>query len=95
VTFSGPVSLPGVTLGSGTYVFALVSPSSNTDLIRVTNKARNQLYYLGFTQLISRPAGLKPSEEISLGETAGGVPPPIKAWFPGGDSNGHQFIYSR
>jgi hypothetical protein len=45
VTFSGPVSLPGVTLGTGTYTFELVDSDVTRDLVRVRNKDRSQVYF--------------------------------------------------
>jgi hypothetical protein len=37
LTFSGPVALPGATLGAGTYVFEVANPSTSGDVIRVSD----------------------------------------------------------
>jgi hypothetical protein len=94
VTFNSPVSLPGVTLGAGTYAFELADPASNQDLVVVRNKQRDRLYYVGHTLEIPRPAGLQPQDQIILGESRVNVPPPIKAWFPAGYTYGRAFQYS-
>ena len=94
VTFSRPVSLPGVTLGNGTYVFELAAPETNLDAVRVFNRDRTQVFYTGFTEHVRRPAGMPPDRVITLRETAAGVPVPIDAWYPLGEAAGHRFIYS-
>ena len=38
MTFSRPVSLPGVTLGSGTYIFEFANPRSGSDVLRVVSR---------------------------------------------------------
>ena len=93
LTFSGPVSLPGVTLEAGTYLFELASSVMNHDIVRVTNKERTVVHFTGFTEQVSRPTGLPAGHRISLGEAQAGAAPPITAWFPHGDSVGHRFIY--
>jgi hypothetical protein len=96
VTFSGPVALPGVTLGPGTYIFEVAKLMGASDLILVRNKKANtQKCFIGFTKRIDRPAGLRPDQSVVLGEAPRGVAPPILAWFPFGDSTGHEFIYKR
>ena len=93
LTFSGPVSLPGVTLEAGTYRFELASSVMNHDIVRVTNKERTVVHFTAFTEQVSRPAGLPAGHQISLGEAQAGAAPPITAWFPAGDSVGYRFIY--
>src|SRR3979409_463206 len=66
LTFSGPVSLPGVSLGTGTYAFELVD--SNMDLVRVRNKDRTQVFYTGFTNRIEQPAGRQVHRPVVFGE---------------------------
>ena len=93
LTFSGPVCLPGVTLEAGTYLFELASSVMDHDIVRVTNKERTVVHFTGFTEQVSRPAGLPAGHRISFGEAQAGAAPPITAWFPTGDSVGHRFIY--
>ena len=93
VTFSGPVSLPGVTLGTGTYIFELTDPFNNVDVVTVLDRSRSRVYYTGFTQQIARPAGAV--QPVSLGEASPGAAPKIIAWYPDGDSMGHRFVYPK
>ena len=93
VTFSGPVSLPGVTLGTGTYIFELTNPLNSLDVVTVLDGARSRVYYTGFTQAIARPAGAV--QLVSLGEASVGSAAKIVAWFPEGDGMGHKFVYPK
>ena len=52
LTFKRPVSLPGVTLEPGTYVFELANPESGSNVVRVRAKQDyRQVYYAGFTNM--------------------------------------------
>jgi hypothetical protein len=90
LTFSGAVSLPGVILPAGTYVFEVVSSSG--DVVRVSSK-RGRHYFMGFTQRIERPLGRRDVPLATFGESPAGMPPTIAAWYPIGSSLGHRFIY--
>ena len=91
VTFSSPVSLPGVTLGSGTYVFERTGVAQ--DLVRVTNKDNHIVYLTAFTKEVPRPRDMKLDTSIVLGESPLGVARPIKVWFPESSLTGREFIY--
>jgi hypothetical protein len=91
ITFSAPVSLPGVTLASGTYVFERTGVSQ--DLVRVTNKDTQIVYLTAFTNEVSRPRGMRLDTGIVLGESPSGTPRPIKVWFPEHSRTGREFIY--
>lgn len=94
LTFSGAVSLPGVTLAAGTYVFEIANPESSSNIVRVRSKADSRhVYFMAFTYRIDRPATLGAERQIVLGEASAGKAPPILAWFPAGTSTGQQFIY--
>ena len=90
LTFSGPVALPGVALGPGTYIFS--RPAGN--VLRVTD-ARRQPYAMLSTAAASRTS---PSHqyEVILGEPlTDGSPRRIEAWFAPGESNGQQLMYPK
>ena len=91
LTFSGPVSLPGVTLARGTYSFLVIE--SHPDLVRVQSRDGSATYFTGFTRLVNRPAGMRRDRLVRLAETPRGVPPRVEAWYPMGESTGRQFIY--
>ena len=93
LTFSGPVALPGVTLPAGTYTFRTPS-DSDRNVVQVMNRAQTKSYYMGITRAVSRPrAGTEML--VTIGEAPARQAPPIQAWFPLGDFQGHGFIYER
>jgi hypothetical protein len=93
VTFTRPVNLPGVALGSGTYIFELADPIAAWDLVRVSSGDRRVVYFTAFTKIVDRPRGMSPNQPISFAEAAPAAAPSIKAWWPAGESTGRQFIY--
>jgi hypothetical protein len=95
LTFSGPVSLPGVTLNRGTYTFEVANSEASADIIRVRNRTTNVVMFLGFTHRVERPKGTSDNRSIVFGEAPRGSAPPIAEWYPGGEATGHQFIYAQ
>ena len=57
LTFSHPLSLPGVTLGSGTYIFEIANPSSGADIVRVMSRDRSIAYFMAFTAVGGQTIG--------------------------------------
>jgi hypothetical protein len=92
ITFSGPVSLPGVALGTGTYIFELSNPSNRLDLVTVMDRSRSHVYFTGFTRSIARSPGS--AQPVALGEAPLGGSPRVIAWYPQDDAMGHQFVYA-
>jgi len=92
VTFNRPVSLPGVTLGSGTYIFEAPDSEYDHDLVRVLSRDRTTVFLTTFTRPVERAAGMKRDQPISFGEPSREGALPITIWWPQ-DSPGHQFIY--
>lgn len=95
LTFSAPVSLPGVTLSRGTYTFEVANPEASADIVRVRNRATDAVVFLGFTYRVERPKGKADNRSIVFGEAPRGIAPPILEWYPGGDVTGHQFRYGK
>ena len=93
LTFSKPVSLPGVSLGSGTYVFELLDHSGH-NVVRVLSRDGKINYFTGLTYPVTRPEGLKRDQVVSFGEAAANMPQPIAIWWPEA-MPGRQFIYSK
>jgi hypothetical protein len=92
LTFRTAVTLPGVTLPAGSYVFERALPNT-MNLIRVTNAAGSQVYFMAFTEVVDRPVSLRPNQLVTFGEARLGRPTPIEAWYPLGEPKGHRFIY--
>jgi hypothetical protein len=94
ITFSGPVSLPGVVLPAGSYTFEIANPNSSLMVVRVTRRDTGRVYFAGFTRMVPRPVDLPENQRISLGEAAQrGAAVPIAVWYPTGQPLGHRFIY--
>jgi len=93
LTFNKPVSLPGVSLRAGTYIFEIADPLGAWEAVRVSSADRRVVYLAAFTNVVDRPAGLSPRQPISFGEAPPDQPPPIAIWWPEGESTGRQFIY--
>ena len=93
LTFSRPVSLPGVALSSGTYTFQIANPDTSGDIVRVSSRDGSRVYFMGFTKAINRPNAMSRDQSVSIGEAAAGVAPPVTAWWPLNESTGRQFVY--
>ena len=92
LTINGPFSVPGVDLPAGTYIFELANPVIDVSIVRVMSRDRSTVYFMGFTNLVRRPAGLG-DRLVSFGERRAGAPLPIAVWYPSGDSRGREFVY--
>lgn len=64
------------------------------DVVRVTSRDGSQVYLTAFTRIVPRPKGLRTDRQVSFSEVPRGVTPPVTAWYPIGESIGHQFIFS-
>ena len=79
-TFSGPVTLPGVTLPAGRYLFRLADATTSRRVINVlTADGRDSLAML--TSIPSRLSKAPSEPEVRFMETSADVPPPIKTWW--------------
>ena len=93
-TFSGPVTLPGVTLPAGQYLFRLADPNSSSKVVQVLNADGTKPYGLFFTIPAERlePAS---SPEVRFMETASGTPAAIRTWWYPGERRGYEFIFPK
>lgn len=80
VTFSAPVSLPGVTLPAGSYLFKLADSQVNRNIVQVFDKDRSKV----FATIIAIPAERnEPADEtvITFNEAPAASAPAIRYWF--------------
>src|SRR5688572_23561778 len=93
-TFSGPVSMPGVTLPAGKYLFRLANPDSGRNVVQVLNADGTTPYGMFFSLPAERfePAS---TPEVRFMETAAGMPAAIKTWWYPGERSGYEFIYPK
>jgi hypothetical protein len=92
LTFSKPVSLPGVTLPAGSYTFDVASPTA-LDVVVVRSADGRKTLYMGFTQTVTRPRNMSKDAPIAFGEAPANAARPISTWYEIGNSTGHQFLY--
>ena len=93
-TFTTPVTLPGVTLPAGRYLFRLADPNSSRKVISVLSadgKTPLAMLHTIPNQLMKAPQ----DPEIRFMETAANMPPAIKTWWFPGKAIGYEFIYPR
>ena len=93
-TFSAPVTLPGMTLPAGKYIFRLADPDGSRKVINVMSGDGKKS--LAMLHTIPNQASRPPKDaEIRFMETGAQVPPPVKTWWYAGKSIGYEFIYPR
>jgi len=91
VSFDHSVTLPGgVVLPAGDYTFQI---ADMPDLVMVRSADCRDTYYLGFTNAVQRPQNTASASPVAFGEAPAGEPTPVMAWYPAGDSAGHEFRY--
>ena len=93
-TFKTPVTLPGVTLPAGRYLFRLADPNSSRKVINVLSadgKTSLAMLHTIPNQVMKAPN----NPEIRFMETARDMPPAIKTWWYPGKAIGYEFIYPR
>jgi hypothetical protein len=93
-TFSRPITLPGVTLPAGKYIFRLADDESSRKVIQVLNSEGTKPYAMLLTMPEERRDPPKDAEVAFL-ETASRTPSAVKAWWYPGERTGYEFIYPR
>lgn len=94
VTFSAPVSLPGVTLPAGSYLFKLADSQVNRNIVQVFAKDRSKL----FATILAIPAErTEPADDtvITFKEAPANSAPAIQYWYYPGDKRGQEFAYPK
>jgi LPXTG-motif cell wall-anchored protein len=93
-TFSRPVSMPGVTLPAGKYLFRLANPDSGRNVVQVLNADGTSPYGMFYAMRAERfePAS---TPEVRFMETAAGMPAAIKTWWYPGERSGYEFVYPK
>jgi LPXTG-motif cell wall-anchored protein len=94
VTFSGPVSLPGVTLPAGTYAFKLFDSQVNRNIVQVFDRDQTKI----FATIIAIPAQRdKPADEtvITFRESPANMAPAVRYWYYPGETTGQEFAYPK
>jgi LPXTG-motif cell wall-anchored protein len=92
-TFSGPVSVPGVTLPAGKYLFRLAD-SANRNVVQVLSSDGLTPYAMFFAMRVQRmEAAAEP--EIRFMETASNMPVAVDTWWYPNERGGYAFVYPK
>lgn len=93
-SFNRPVSLPGVTLPAGKYMFRLVDTETTRKVVQVLDEHGKKPYAMLHTiPDIRRDASGSP--EVRFMETAKGQPSAVKTWWYPQERIGYEFIYPK
>jgi hypothetical protein len=94
VTFSAPVSLPGITLPAGTYLFKLLDSQATRNVVQVFDKDRSKIYA---TLIAISAQRNEPTDEsvIMFKEAPANMAPPIRFWYYAGEKSGQEFAYPK
>lgn len=93
-TFSAPVVMPGVTLPAGTYMFHIINPTRDRNVVAVRSQDGRQLYSTFLT--IPEITNERPDDpEIRFMERRGNAPHAVRAWWYPGDRTGFAPVYPR
>lgn len=94
VTFSAPVSLPGVTLPAGSYLFKLADSQVNRNIVQVFAQDRSKI----LATILAIPAERnEPADEtvITFTESPANTAPAIRYWYYPGQKRGQEFAYPK
>lgn len=90
--FSAPVTLPGVTLPTGSYLFRV--PAPNRNIVQVLSADGTKIYGTFFA--IAAYRNVVPEKpEVRFMETSSSMPHAIRTWWYPADSAGFEFIYPK
>jgi len=93
-TFSRPITLPGVTLPAGKYIFRLADDQTSRKVVQIVSSDGTKPYAMLLTISDERRDPPKDAEVAFL-ETASRTPSAVKAWWYPGERTGYEFIYPR
>lgn len=92
-TFNHPVTLPGVTLPAGTYVFRLADPDTGS-AIEITDARGRESYAIVLAKPVARMTDDNKGAALRFMNSAAG-PTAVDAWWSEGDKMGYQLIYPK
>jgi hypothetical protein len=93
-TFNRPISVPGVTLPAGKYMFRLVDTETSRKVVQVLDEYGKTPYaMLHSIPEVRRDASGSP--EVRFMETAKGQPTAVKTWWYPNERIGYEFIYPK
>jgi len=91
LTFSAPVSLPGVSLPAGTYLFRFVDPMESDSVLEVLSQDGKTVYAIVNTIPATRSEA-KAEATVTFKETRSDAPPQIQKWFFADSADGCELL---
>jgi hypothetical protein len=94
VTISAPVSVPGVVLPAGEYLFRLADSQASRNVVQIYDKDRTKI----FATLLAIPAERnEPTGEavITFRESPANQAPALRYWYYAGEKTGQEFAYPK
>ena len=94
VTISAPVSVPGVVLPAGEYLFRLADSNTNRNIVQIYDKDRTKM----FATLVAIPAQRNEASGdavVTFRETPSNQPPALRYWYFAGEKAGNEFAYPK
>jgi hypothetical protein len=94
VTISAPVSVPGVVLPAGEYLFRLADSNTSRNIVQIYDKDRTKI----FATLIAIPAERnepRGDAVVTFNETPANQPPALRFWYFAGEKAGNEFAYPK
>ena len=94
ITFSKAVQIPGEVLPAGTYLFKLAD-SDDLNVIQIYNADGTHLRTTVQTIEAERDEDTTGDTVIVMADHGDGRPVALLKWFYAGDTEGHEFVYSK
>ena len=94
MTFSQPVTFPGVTLPPGEYIFRLPDRGGARMVLQVLSSDGKQVHGMFQTRPTTRDEATD-DPAVTFHESGAGGAPPVRAWFYAGQRFGLEFAYPR
>lgn len=94
VTISAPVSIPGVVLPAGEYLFRLADTQSSRNVVQIFDKDRTKIFatLIAVSALRDEPSG---EAVITFRESPANQPPALRYWYYAGEKAGQEFAYPK
>jgi hypothetical protein len=93
-TFNRPITLPGVTLPAGQYLFRIADNTTNRKVVQVLSSDGKKPYAMLLSIPNTRPDP-STSPEVRFMETGPGTPSAVKTWWYQNEKIGYEFIYPK
>lgn len=96
VTIDAPVSLPGVVLPAGEYMFRLADTQANRNVVQIFDKERTRIFATLIAVSADRPKSeISDEAVITFRETPSDHPPALRYWYYAGERSGQEFVYPK